>query len=63
MREGTATVDVGNQHDPSARRHRRPHVGEISSAKVDLGGTARAFDQHKLVLDQQSCQRLGNRLP
>jgi hypothetical protein len=54
MREHPAAVDVGHQHDRTVDRFGETHVGDITVAQIDLGGTARAFDK---IVSYAACRR------
>ncbi len=50
LREYAAAVDVADEDHGAAGRPRKPHVGDVAFAQVDLGRAARALDQNKVGL-------------
>jgi hypothetical protein len=42
---------------------RHAHVDDVAGVQVDLGGRARAFDHHHVVLGAQLVQRSGDLRP
>ena len=62
MREHAAAIDIGHQHDRAIDRFRETHVGDVAIAQIDLGGTARAFDENRVVRRLQTRIRFQHRL-
>ena len=48
-----AAVDVADQHHRHPRRDGETPIGDVAGAQVDLGGAARALDQHDIGLARQ----------
>ena len=48
LRDHAAAIDVADQHDRRFGRARKPHVGDIVGAQVDLGRAAGALHQHEI---------------
>ena len=59
--DDTATVDISGQDHGHFRCTGKAHVGDIVCAKVDLGRTAGAFDDHKPGLSLQAVKTVKDR--
>ena len=58
-----AAVDVADQHDRHVGGAGEAHVGDVAGAQVDLGGRARAFDQHEVALRPRGVPKLSSTAP
>ena len=54
MREDAAAIDVRDQHDRTIDALRKTHVRDIAIAQIHFGGTARAFDDHRVKARRQA---------
>ncbi len=63
MREGAASIDIGDEQRGCASGFGYAHVHDIGRGQVDLGGGARAFDDHHVVRGEQAVQTGANRRP
>ena len=46
--DDTATVDVANNDHRQVRGNGKAHIRDVAGAKIDLGGAAGTFDDHKV---------------
>ena len=46
--DDAAAVDVADEHDGHVGGLGETHVGDVAGAEIDLGGAARALDQHEV---------------
>ena len=48
-RDHAAAIDVAGQHHRHIGGGGKSHIGDVAGAQIDLGGTARAFDDDRVI--------------
>ena len=57
-----APVDVPDQNHGHIGGHGKAHIGDVARAQVHLGRTARALDNHQIVLGFQAVKTVQHRV-